>query len=113
MRELEGKYLAIFVAMIVAMIVAGVGFVYKMIEFALTIGGDEVAGFGAVAIGTYLIGMLPLVFFTLWAVASGHFRDIERPKYRMLEIQAELDGWKTAGRKPAGPRLAPAGGRHG
>ncbi len=111
MRKLKGAYLAIFVAMIVAMIVAGLGFVYKMIEFAFTIGGTEVAGFGAVAIGTYLLGMLPLVFLTLWAVVSGQFRDIERPKYRMLEIQAELDGWGRPGRRIA--RHRPAGAHHG
>ena len=35
--------------------------------------------------------MLPIVFLTLWAVLTGRFRDIERPKFRMLELDAELE----------------------
>ena len=33
--------------------------------------GDEVAGFGAVAVTTYLMGMAPLVLLMLWAVTTG------------------------------------------
>jgi nitrogen fixation-related uncharacterized protein len=69
-----------------------VGFVYKMSEFATTIVKDEIEGFGSVAIGVYLTGVVPLVFLTLWAVLTGRFRDIERPKHRMLEIHRELEG---------------------
>jgi hypothetical protein len=72
------------------LLIAGLGFVYKMTEFALTIVKDDIEGFGAVAIALYLIGMLPIVFITLWAVLTGRFRDIERPKYRMLELNADL-----------------------
>jgi nitrogen fixation-related uncharacterized protein len=50
-----------------------------------------VQGFGAVAVATYLIGMLPIVFITLWAVASGKFRDIEAPKLRLLELDREIE----------------------
>jgi hypothetical protein len=73
------------------LIVAGLGFAYKMTEFAATIVKQEVEGFGTVAVGIYLIGMLPIVFFTLWAVLTGRFRDIEAPKYRALEIHEELE----------------------
>jgi nitrogen fixation-related uncharacterized protein len=93
------------------LLIAGFGFVYKMTEFALTIVKDDVEGFGAVAIAIYLIGMLPLVFLTLWAVLTGRFRDIERPKYRMLELNADLmDGapaapsWRRAAPAPPRPR---------
>ena len=48
------------------------------------------------AVATYLLGMLPLLFLTLWAVMTGRFRDIERPKYRMLELNDELE--RAAGR---------------
>lgn len=75
----------------VVLVVAGVGFVYKMSEFAATIVKDEIEGFGAVAIGVYLTGALPLLFLTLWAILSGRFRDIERPKYRMLELDREIE----------------------
>jgi hypothetical protein len=81
----------VFAFAIAVMVIAGAGFIYKMTEFALTIARDDVEGFGAVAVATYLIGMLPIVFITLWAVLSGRFRDIERPKYRVLELDREIE----------------------
>ena len=53
--------------------------------------GDEVAGFGVVAVSTYLLGMLPLLFLMLWAVTTGRFRDVEAPKLRMLELDREIE----------------------
>ena len=85
------RTIVVFAFAIVVMVIAGTSFVYKMTEFAVTIARDEVQGFGAVAVATYLIGMLPLVFVTLWAVASGKFRDIERPMLRMLELDQEIE----------------------
>ncbi len=76
---------------VAVVVIAGLGFVYKMTEFATTIIKDDIEGFGAVAVSIYLIGMLPIVFLTLWAVLSGRFRDIERPKYRMLELDREIE----------------------
>jgi len=84
------KSIAVFAFAVVVMLVAGTSFVYKMTEFAMTIVKDDIEGFGAVAVATYLIGMLPIVFITLWAVLTGKFADIERPKYRLLELDREL-----------------------
>ncbi|MBI4573037.1 MAG: cbb3-type cytochrome oxidase assembly protein [candidate division NC10 bacterium] len=41
--------------------------------------------------GSYLLGMIPILFLMLWAVLRGHFRDIEQPKHRMLELQEEIE----------------------
>ena len=76
---------------VAVLLIAGVGFIYKMTEFAATIANDDIEGFGAMAIGTYLIGVVPIIFLTLWAVFTGKFRDIERPKVRMLEIDREIE----------------------
>jgi hypothetical protein len=81
----------VFAFAIIVMVVAGTSFVYKMTEFAMTIVEHDVEGFGAVAVATYLIGMLPLMFLTLWAVASGKFADIERPKLRLFELDREIE----------------------
>ncbi len=70
---------------------AGLGFTYKMSEFALTIVKDEVEGFGAVAVATYLIGMVPLLFVMLWAVMTGRFRDLEATKRRLFELDDEIE----------------------
>jgi len=72
-------------------VIAGGAFVSKMFEFVMTMAGDEVAGFGAVAVSTYLLGMLPLLLLTLWAVTTGRFHDIEAPKLRMLELDREIE----------------------
>jgi hypothetical protein len=90
--------MAVFAFAVVVLVVAGAGFVYKMTEFAITMAGDEVVGFGAVAVATYLIGMLPIVFVTLWAVVTGRFRDVERPKFRMLELDREIEAAERARR---------------
>jgi nitrogen fixation-related uncharacterized protein len=58
-----------------------------------------VEGFGAVAVSTYLIGMVPIVFLTLWAVMTGRFRDIERPKVRLLELDREIERGGELGEK--------------
>lgn len=76
---------------VIVLVIAGLGFVFKMSEFATTIVKDEVEGFGTVAVGIYLIGMVPIVFLTLWAVMTGRFRDIERPKVRLLELDREIE----------------------
>ena len=62
-----------------------------MSEFAVTIVKDEVEGFGAVAVATYLIGMVPLVFLMLWAVMTGRFRDLEATKRRLFELDDEIE----------------------
>ncbi len=94
------RSVVVFVFAIVVMVVAGTSFIYKMTEFAVTIARDEVQGFGAVAVATYLIGMLPIVFVTLWAVATGKFSDIERPKHRMLELDREIERGGELARSP-------------
>ena len=90
LRRLTARTVAVVGFAAAILLIAGLGFVYKMTEFALTIVKDDVEGFGAVAIALYLMGMLPIAFITLWAVLSGRFRDIERPKYRLLELNADL-----------------------
>jgi hypothetical protein len=99
-HRLEGKTLIIFALTIGVMVFAGLAFVYKMAEFAMTIARDDVIGFGAVAVATYLLGMLPLLLLTLWAVATGRFRDIERPRFRMLELQEEIEAADRRGTRP-------------
>jgi hypothetical protein len=92
--------MVVFAFAIAVMVIAGASFVYKMTEFAVTIVRDDVEGFGAVAVATYLVGMLPLVFVTAWAVLTGKFRDIERPKFRLLELDREIERGGELGPEP-------------
>ena len=76
---------------VAVLVIAGLGFSFKMAEFAMTIVKDDVQGFGAVAVSLYLIGLTPIVFVTLWAVFTGRFHDIERPKFRLFELDREIE----------------------
>lgn len=88
---MKTKGVVVFAFAIGIMVIAGTAFANKMLEFVLTMSGDEVAGFGVAAVATYLAGMLPLLLLTLWAAVTGRFRDIERPARRMLELDREID----------------------
>ncbi|RMF69355.1 MAG: hypothetical protein D6743_02015 [Calditrichaeota bacterium] len=76
---------------ILVVLAGGFGFIYKIIEFARTYVKDDLKSFGAISVVTYFIGLMGILFFTLWGVFKGHFRDIERPKYRMLELDEEIE----------------------
>ncbi len=78
-----------FTALVIA--VGGAGMTYKMSEFAMTIVKDDIAGFGAVALSVYAAGTLPLLFLSLWGFGRGHFRNMEQPKYRMLELDTQIE----------------------
>lgn len=90
MRRIDTKFAIISIVTILVMVVAGFAFVQKMVEFAMTIGEDDVAGFGPASVMSYFLGMLPLLFITLWAAFTGRLRDVEAPKYRMLEMNEDI-----------------------
>jgi len=76
---------------VAVLVIAGLGFAYKMNEFAMTIVKDDVEGFGVVAVAVYLVGMLPLLFLMLWAVMTGQFRNLERQKHRLFELDSDIE----------------------
>ena len=94
------RSIVLFAFGIGVMVVAGGAFIMKMVDFIMTMSGPEVAGFGAVAVSTYLMGMLPLMLLLLWAVTTGRFRDVERTKIRMLELDREIERGGELGERP-------------
>ena len=78
----------------IAMVVtAGTAFVMKLIEFFSTAtrsGGDALTSF-LIPVLNYLLVAAGFFCLFLWAYFSGQFRDLEAPKFRMLEMQAEID----------------------
>jgi len=71
--------------------VAGLGFVYKIHEFTEDLLAEEGIRFAGVHLLTY--GLVAAGFLALLAFAffSGHFSDVEAPKYDMLEQEREHD----------------------
>jgi hypothetical protein len=67
------------------------GFVIKFGELlALTNDSDD-GGFAITPVVNYLLASLGFFLLLLWAAFNGMFRDLERPKYLMLDNERELD----------------------
>jgi nitrogen fixation-related uncharacterized protein len=70
---------------------AAYGFVEKLILFIQAVRRDLIAGFAIVPVVIYLVVTTGMACLLVWAIQQGMFRDVERPKYEMLEREAELD----------------------
>ena len=93
--------LFLWIFSIAMVLTAGTAFVFKLIEFIHTATTQ-----GSAAMGSFLIPVLNYLMVAagfgllfLWAYFSGQFRDLEAPKYRMLEMQAEIDRDEAAQRR--------------
>lgn len=71
------------------------GFGSKFLEFITIVRGDVDGVFAVTPIVNYLSASLGFLCMFAWAAANGMFHDIERPKFTMLENEAELDGTAT------------------
>lgn len=67
------------------------GFGTKFLEFIALYRGDVDGAFAISPILNYLLASLGFLFLFCWAALGGMFRDIEQPKYTMLENEAQLD----------------------
>ena len=60
-------------------------FVYKLSAFMQTIKRDELAGFAFDPILIYGVVAMGFLCMLAWAFLSGQFKNIEGPKYEMME----------------------------
>ena len=75
----------------VILIPSGLGFANKFREFLMIYRGEVDGVFAITPIVNYLLASLGFFFLFCWAICHGMFRDIERPKYEMLENERQLD----------------------
>jgi hypothetical protein len=76
---------------ILILIPSMLGFVMKFRELmAITEGGTE-GGFAITPVINYLLASSGFFLLLVWAALNGMFRDLEQPKYLMLENEKELD----------------------
>jgi len=68
-----------------------IGFVMKFIEFIRTFTSGGGGEFAITPMLNYLLASMGFLCLLIWAARNGMFHDIERPKYRMLEIEEQLD----------------------
>jgi len=87
------RTIVLWVVAVLILVPGGYGFVEKFIQFVriLALSTDEGGGFTIIPIVNYLLVAAGMVCLLVWAVAQGMFRDIERPKYTMLEREALID----------------------
>ena len=81
----EAPIRAIHTLFILAITAAGCMFVFKLFNFLKTIKKDELAGFAFDPLMVYGFVAMGFLFMLAWAYLSGQFRDVERPKYEMIE----------------------------
>lgn len=72
-------------------ITGGYTFSRKVYEFIATASRGEMPGFAALTIVPYLVVMLGFLCLVVGAYLRGHFSDLEKPKYTMIETERELD----------------------
>lgn len=70
---------------------AGVAFINKFIHFIKTIHTDAMGPSALVPMLNYLAVAAGFICLFVWALMHGMFRDVEAPKYTMLENEAKLD----------------------
>jgi NADH:ubiquinone oxidoreductase subunit 5 (subunit L)/multisubunit Na+/H+ antiporter MnhA subunit len=67
------------------------GFGSKFVEFIALYRSNEQGAFAIMPVLNYLLASSGFLMLFCWAVLQGMFRDIERPKYTMLENERRLD----------------------
>lgn len=67
------------------------GFVAKFIEFIHTFRSSTDGAFAITPMLNYLLASLGFFCMLVWAISNGMFRDMERPKFDMLDLEDELN----------------------
>lgn len=89
--ESRGMKITLWVMAIVILVPAAFGFIEKLIEFIRTLNSVEEAGYTIIPISNYFLVAGGMACLFGWAVYNGMFKDVEAPKYDMLEHERELD----------------------
>lgn len=89
--RIQMKTLTVIAMSVIILVPTMAGFVTKLIEFVHTYRSQSDGVFAITPITNYLLASLGFLCLLLWATFNGMFHDIERPKYRMLDVEQELD----------------------
>ncbi len=96
----RARNLFLWIFSIAMIVTAGTAFVFKLIEFvytALNSGPGALSSF-LIPVLTYLLVAAGFACLFLWAYVTGQFKDVEGPKYRMLELNEEWERRQQAAR---------------
>ncbi len=87
----RAQVISTIVFAVVILVPSLLGFANKFREFIMIFRGDVDGVFAITPIMNYLLASLGFFFLFCWAIAHGMFRDLEKPKYAMLENERRLD----------------------
>jgi TRAP-type C4-dicarboxylate transport system permease small subunit len=87
---------------VIAVAFGGGTFLYKLYEFANTAAQEEMPGFALVSVVPYLTATFGFLLLAVWAFLRGHFKDLEKPKYDMLDQEKEYDDAQRQQPRPTG-----------
>lgn len=90
-RPNRTKSIVLIVMSVVILVPSMTGFVMKFVEFVRTFQGASDGAFAITPMLNYLLASLGFFCLLLWATINGMFHNLERPKYRMLEVEELLD----------------------
>ncbi len=76
--------------MLISVLLGGLGFVYKIVQFMKETHGIEGATF-IVPVAIYACMALGFICLLAWATSKGMFHNIEGPKIRLLEKEEEYE----------------------
>ena len=76
---------------LISMAIAGVGFSVKIFEFADDLADEKGLQFAGAHLLTYGLVAIGFLLLLLHSFLCGHFRDIEEPKFDLLEKERRYD----------------------
>ncbi|MBD3671990.1 MAG: cbb3-type cytochrome oxidase assembly protein [Planctomycetaceae bacterium] len=84
-------FIVTMVLAVLILIPSLLGFGLKFLELMHVLQGEDSGRFALTPIMNYLFASLGFLCLLIWATFQGMFRDIERPKESMLEIEQKLN----------------------
>lgn len=75
---------------IIGVLAAGLGFVFKLIEFSRTIADPDVGNFALMPVTVYLACAIGFAFLLIWNFLKGGFRNIEEQKFDIFELDKQI-----------------------
>lgn len=88
------KNLVLWIISVGIILPGAYGFIENFIQFIRTLRTVDGGGFTIIPLLNYMLMTAGFVCLLIWGVLRGMFRDIERPKYSMLEREAMLERWE-------------------
>ena len=98
-KDSRAKRITLLVIAGLILIPGAYGFIEKLIQFFRMLRIDRGVDFTLVPISNYLFVAAGMACMLVWAILHGMFRDIEAPKFDMLEREEALEhgeGWSRS-----------------